>query len=137
MSPAGRSLALALFCGLLASSLCCRDYPRRGSEVLELDLKILKDAESVRTRQGERLGGYLAEYEENFQKQRIFISLEILKYAKGERLTVRGSIADDSVRISYGDQPAADIPVFYVRKAAPTESKLDIEKLVSGPEKKR
>lgn len=137
MSSAGRSVAAALTVSLLSCLLCCQEFPHRGSEIKEFEVKILKEAESVRTRQGERLAGYLAEYEEDFQARRIFLSLEILRYEKGERLTVKGSIAEDSVRLAYGGQPALEVPVVYVRKAGPAGTKADVDKLLSPPDKKR
>ena len=89
-------------------------------------MNVLTNAKSIRTRLGEVLAGYLAEYELNLQKHRIFISLEILKYRKGERLTVKGRFIDDSVRISYGDQINAEVPVVHILRAAPAspENKL-------------
>jgi hypothetical protein len=137
VSPAARIVAAALAVGLLSFLVCCQDYPHRGAEVKEFDIKILKEAESVRSRQGERLAGYLAEYEEYFQARRIFLSLEILKYEKGERLNVKGALSEDTVRISCGGQPAADVPVLFVRKAAPADVKTDVERLLTGPDKKR
>jgi hypothetical protein len=137
VSPAGRPVAAALTIGLLLVLLCCQDYPHRGLDIVELEVKILKDAELVRTRQGERLIGYLAEYQEDFQAHRAFLSLEIQRYEKGERLTVKGGLSRDTVPVSYGGQPALEVPVVYVRKAAPAGSKVDVEKLVAGPEKKR
>ena len=137
MSPAGRSVAAALSIGFLSCLLCCRDYPHGGAEVQEFEVKILSEAESVRTRLGERLTGYLAEYELDFAKHRVFLALEIHKYEKDERLTVKGVLAEDSVRIPYGDLPAADVPVLHVRKAAPVGPKTEVEKIISGTDKKR
>ncbi len=137
MSPTRRSIRFALACGLLASFIGCQDFSRRGGEDVEFEVKILKDAEAVRSRLGERLSGYLAEYEKDFQARKVFLSLEILKYEKGERLSVKGGLSEDTVSISYGGQLAADVPVLYVRKAGPAGTKADVDKLLAGPEKKR
>jgi len=94
--------------------------PRRGGgPSREFEVRILSDAVSVQTQRGERLGGYIAEYTLDFQKHRTFIALEILKYEKGERLAVKGSFIEDSVRMALGDQAEADFPVFRVRRAGP------------------
>jgi len=41
------------------------------------------------------------------------------------------------VRLSYGDQVHADVPVVHVLEARPTAVKADVEKLASESEKKR
>jgi hypothetical protein len=130
-------LMTALLCGLLLIFAACQDFPERGGDVRDFDVKILTEARAVRSRQGERLTGYLAEYESDFEKRPIFMSLEIVKYEKGERLTVKGILVDDSVRLLYGDQVNADIPVVHVLEARPVGVKAEVEKLVSGPEERR
>lgn len=138
MKPAGRALAAVLTAGVLMAFLHCSDTgPVRLTDEFAAEVRILKDAESVRTRQGERLAGYLAEYEEDFQPHRVFLSLEILRYEKGERLAVKGGLSRDTVSISYGGQSALEVPVVYVRKAGPAGTKADVDKLLNGPEKKR
>ena len=126
MSRARRIRLTAVLIGLLFPLVSCQPFPERKGPVEEFDMNVLTNAKSIRTRLGEVLAGYLAEYELNLQKHRIFISLEILKYRKGERLTVKGRFIDDSVRISYGDQINAEVPVVHILRAAPAspENKL-------------
>jgi hypothetical protein len=129
--PAGRALAAVLTAGVLMAFLRCSDTgPVRPTDEFAAEVKVLKDAESVRTRQGERLAGYLAEYQEDFQPRRVFLSMEILRYEKGERLTIKGDIGLDTARISYGGQPALEVPIVYVHKAGPAGPKTDVEKLI-------
>ncbi len=138
MRRPGRPLAAALTTGLVAVLLGCSDYaPRRAVDEFEAEVKILKDAESARSKQGERLAGYLAEYQEDFQARRIFLSMEILKYVKGERLAMKGLIGQDTVRVSYGDPPVLEVPIVYVVKAGPPGIKPEVEKLVPPRDKKR
>ena len=120
-----RTVALV---GLLFPLLSCDSYPERGSPVEDISVKVLTDAMPVRTRLGDRLAGYLAEYEAHFEPHRIFMSLDIQRYMKGEHLALKGSFTGDTVRLSYGDQREADFPVFHVLKAAPPEATLDLEK---------
>jgi hypothetical protein len=119
MSRARRICLTAVLFGFLFSLLNCQPFPERQGPVDEFAVSVLTNAKSIRTRLGEVLAGYLAEYELNLKKHRIFISLELPKYGKGERLTVRGRFVDDSVRISFGDQLNADVPVFHILRAAP------------------
>jgi hypothetical protein len=108
---------------MLASALItivnCQPFVQKGSSVQGIDVRILTDERAVRTRQGEYLGGYLAEYEQDFVRHKIFVTLEIHKYVKGNMLKVMGSFTGDSVRMSYGDQKDADFPVFVILKAEP------------------
>ncbi|MGZ7046311.1 MAG: hypothetical protein ACXVJK_08305 [Candidatus Aminicenantales bacterium] len=119
MSRSQRIHLAAVLFGFLLPLLGCQGLPHGGASVEGFEVKILTNGKSIRSRLGEVLAGYLAEYELNLQKHRVFISLEILKYGKGERLTVRGRFVDDSVRISYGDQMNAEVPVFRILRAAP------------------
>jgi hypothetical protein len=97
----------------------CQPLAERRGSVEGFEVNILTNGKSIRSRLGEVLTGYLAEYELNLQKHRIFISFELLRYGKGERLTVRGWFVDDSVRMSFGDQVNGEVPVFHVLRAAP------------------
>ncbi len=138
MNTRTKLLAAALSVVLVAVFFRCSDYQARpGLRDFEAEVKILKDAEPVRSRLGERLAGYLAEYEVDFEARRAFLSLEILKYEKGERLMVRGDIGKDTVRVSYGDPPVLEVPIVYVVKAGPPGIKPEVEKLVPPPDKKR
>ncbi|MGZ5452864.1 MAG: hypothetical protein ACXW2R_01445 [Candidatus Aminicenantales bacterium] len=80
-------------------------------------MKIISDAASVRTSQGEYVEGYLAEYDAEFQKQRMFMTLEIAHYLKGERLIVTGRFTEDSVRMPLRDQNQENVSVFEVERA--------------------
>lgn len=91
-------------------------------------VKIISDAEFVRTGQGEFVEGYLAEYDAEFQKQRMFMALEIAHYLKGERLIVTGRFAEDSVRMPLGDHYQERVSVFEVERA-----KLNIPKAPDIP----
>jgi hypothetical protein len=121
-------LAAVVF-GFLFPLLGCQGLPHGGASVEGFEFKILTDATSVRTRLGEYLEGYLAEYDSDLEKHRVFMALDIQKYVKGERLTVRGSFTEDSVRLSYGDQTDANFPVFHILRAEPSmvEKKMEQE----------
>lgn len=119
MSRAQRIRLAAVFVGSFFALLDCRPFPERKGPVEGFGISVLTSGKSIRSRLGEVLTGYLAEYELNSQKHRIFISLELLKYGKGERLIVRGRFIDDSVRVSNGDQGNAEVPVFHILRAAP------------------
>jgi hypothetical protein len=110
------ALLLSLFLPLFG----CQPRANRSGPVEDLNIRVLTDSMSVRTRGGERLDGYLAEYVSAYEKHRIFIALEILKYEKDERLTVMGSFGKDAVGLSFGDQPETEFPVFEIIKAEPT-----------------
>ena len=85
----------------------------------EHNVKIVSDAQFVRTRGGEHLDGYFAEYRVRFEKKRMFMAFDITRYDKGEWLTVTGRFANDHVQMPLGDGGAVDVPVFHVRRAAP------------------
>jgi hypothetical protein len=122
--------ATVLSCVLLILLSDCERLPQGRATVVELSVRILTDSLFVRSRHGEPLGGFLAEYELDFQTHRIFIALEIQKYEKGERLMVEGNFMDDSVRMPYADQINADFPVFHIQKAEPAPAKIDVEKVL-------
>ncbi len=128
MSRRRTILPPVLVCGLLSLLAGCGRPPERGIAVDEFDVRLLTDAVSVRSRLGEPLGGYLAQYELNFEMRRIFIALDILKYEKGESLMVKGTPTDDSVRMSYADQIDAEFRVIRVLKAEPPPLRTDIDK---------
>jgi hypothetical protein len=103
---------------LLLLSPACQPRPSVHASV-DLNVRILTDPMAVRTRSGDHLDGYLAEYISDYEKHRIFVSLEILRYVKDERLTVKARPTQDTVLTSFGDQPEAEYPVFEVIKAEP------------------
>lgn len=80
-------------------------------------VEIISDAAFVRTSQGEYVDGYLAEYDAEFQKQRMFMALEIAHYLKGERLIITGRFTGDSVRMPLRYQSEEKVPVFEAERA--------------------
>ena len=82
-------------------------------------MTIVSDAMFVRTAGGDYVDGYLADYESRFQKQRVFLVLELMPYAKGDRLDVSGETSGDSVFLPSGGGPLEKIAVFDVERAAP------------------
>ena len=130
MNCGKRILLVATLFGLLFPTVSCQPL-KEGVPVEEFEVNILTEAESVRTRLGDYLGGYLAEYELDFQKHRIFAAFEIQKYEKGERLRVIGRFTDDYVRMSYGDQINADFPVFRIQRAKPATLEKKVGQIVS------
>jgi len=132
MDRGEKALSTAVLIGFLCTLVSCEQFPVREAPVVEFEVKILTEATSVRTKLGDYVAGYLAEYNWDFQKDTIFMALEIQKYEKDERLAVRGSFADDFVSISYGGRVNASFRVFRVRKAAPTELDKTIEQILSA-----
>lgn len=82
-------------------------------------MTIVSDALFVRTAGGDYVDGYLADYESRFQKQRVFLVLELTPYAKGDRLDVSGETSGDSVVLPLGGGLLEKIAVFEVERAAP------------------
>jgi len=70
---------------------------------------------------GDFLEGYVAEETSNYRKRRFFVALEIPKYEKGEKLTVRGIFTEDLVRFSATDKPPSEYRVFVIETASPRE----------------
>jgi hypothetical protein len=128
-----KALPVVTLIGILLPLVHCQPPPYRSAPVESYKIRILTDAMSVRTRGGERLDGYLAEYVADFEKHRIFIALEIQKYVKDERLTVTGKSEKDAVRMSFGVQPETDFPVFEINKAEPTPVEKRPEEIKSAP----
>jgi hypothetical protein len=81
-------------------------------------MTIVSEAMFVRTAGGDYVDGYLADRESDFQKQRLFLVLELTPYARGDRLDVSGEDTGDSVIIPAAGVPMK-VPVFEVRRAAP------------------
>ena len=122
MSHVKKILLLAMLFGLLFPQVDCQPFFKKKAPAQDYKVKIISDAKFVRTRHGENLDGYLVEYELRFQKQWMFIVLEIQKYRKGDRLIVSGRFTDDYVRMSPDNQIDADISVFHVQRAEPVIS---------------
>ena len=108
-----------LIVGLIFFQIGCQQIFKPRAPVKVYKVKIISDAEFLRTRDGEYVDGYLAEYEAQFLKQWMFIVLEIEQYRKDERLIVTGRPTEDFVQMSFGKQVDAQVPVFYVDRAAP------------------
>ena len=118
-----RHLQRALLPGMIIGSLFlqigCQAGFKPGIPNQTYAVKLISDAEFVRTGHGNSVDGYLVEYESQFQKQWMFMVLEIQKYVKDERLVVTGRFTEDSVKMSYKDHIDAKVPVFLVGRAAP------------------
>jgi len=112
-------LLAGLLAGLAIGQAGCRSESRPWSPPDELKVKIISDAAFVRTEGGDYLDGYLAEYESEFQKRRMFMALELVRYDDGDRLIVTGRFNGDFVRWPSGDPAPAKVPVFEVEKAKP------------------
>jgi len=82
-------------------------------------MTIVSDAMFVQTAAGNYVDGYLADYESEFQRQRLFLVLELTPYGKGDRLDVSGETSGDSVFLPSGGGPLEKIAVFDVERAAP------------------
>ncbi len=105
--------------GSIFLQIGCQSGFKPGIPDQTYKVKVVSDAEFVRTRHGEYVDGYLAECESQFQKQWMFIALEIQKYMKDDRLIVSGRPTEDFVKISFKDLVDAEVPVFRVGRAEP------------------
>jgi hypothetical protein len=81
-------------------------------------MTVVSGAMFLRTVRGDYVDGYFADCESRFQKQRLFLALELTPYAKGDRLDVSGEQTDDSVMVAAAGV-ATKVPVFAVDRAAP------------------
>jgi hypothetical protein len=114
-----KALWLTLILGLAFVQAGCRSGLHPWVPPEDCKVKIISDAAFVRTSQGDYVDGYLAEYNTDFRKERMFMALEIPHYLKGDRLIATGRFTGDSVRMSFGDQKQEKVPVFLVERAAP------------------
>lgn len=119
MRRARRVLLPSLLLGLMFIQAGCRSESHPWIPPQSLKATIASDPTFVRTSQGDYVDGYLAHYESDFQKQQMFMVVEIPHYLKGERLIVTGRFVDDSVRISCGGQSLQAVRVFLVERAKP------------------
>lgn len=120
MTAAGKFLPTTAVLGLiLLPSAGCRSDWNTSLPRIDLDVRICSEALTVRTQLGDYLSGYLAEDASGIRTRVIFIALELTKYEKNERLTLRGNFIDDSVRLPDGDRYPVLYRVFIVRKASP------------------
>lgn len=118
MNRAARILLPGLLVALALQAGCRSDVhpwvPPQGFKVT-----VASDPVFVRTVRGDYLDGYLADYESEFKKQRMFLAVEIPHYARGDRLIVQGRFIDDDVRSSFGGRAADNVRVFVVEEAEP------------------
>jgi hypothetical protein len=82
-------------------------------------MTIRSDAMFVRTARGDYVDGYLADCESRFQKQKLFLALQLTPFVKGDRLDVLGETTGDSVLLPLGGGPLEKVPVFEVERAGP------------------
>jgi hypothetical protein len=111
--PAGLLAAQAI---LLAG---CGSAHRPWIPSEEHNVTLVSDPLFVRTSEGDYLDGYLAEYESEFRKMRMFMTVEITGYAKGERLITSGKPLRATVRIEVDGRTYDQVPVFAVDRASP------------------
>lgn len=83
-------------------------------------MTVVSDAMFVRTAAGDYVDGYLADFESSFQRQRLFLVLELTPYAKGDRLDVSGEATGDVVLLPSGGGALEKVPVFEVERAGPS-----------------
>jgi hypothetical protein len=85
----------------------------------EHNVTLVSDPLFVRTTEGGYVDGYLAEYESEFQKKRMFMALEIPRYARGDRLIMSGTPLRATVRIELGGRTYDQVTVYLVDRASP------------------
>jgi len=119
MNRVPKTLWPALLLGLAFALSGCESGSWTWVPPEEDKVTIISDAVFVRTGQGDFVDGYLAEGHQDFQKQRMFLVLEIPHYLKGDRLIVTGRRTGDSVQMSLGAEKKEMIPVFQVEQARP------------------
>ena len=112
-------LPAGLFLGLALVQTGCRSEGRSWAPPQDHKVAIVSDAAFVRTSGGDYVDGYLADYESDFEKQRMFMVLEIPHYVKGERLIITGRFTDATVRMPFGGQAPEKVRVFEVERAKP------------------
>lgn len=108
-----------LLVGLAVVQAGCQSEGRPWVAPEEHRVRLVSDAEFIRTSQGDYVDGYLAEYESEFQVHRMFISMELLPYAKEDRLLVSVRRTGDFVRMPSEGPGQGRVPVFEVEKAQP------------------
>jgi len=112
-------LLLGLAFGSALGQAGCQSDGRPWVPPEEHKVKVVSEAAFARTSGGDYIDGYLAEYESEFQKRRMFMALEIVRYVNGDRLLVTGRFSGDFVRMASGDPALDKVPVFEVEKARP------------------
>jgi len=114
-----KTLWPTLLLGLAFVQAGCRSGLHPWVPPEECKVTIVSDAAFVRTGQGDHVDGYLAEYNTDFRKERMFMVLEITHYLKGDRLILNGRFTGDSVRMPFRDKKQEKVPVFLVERAKP------------------
>lgn len=112
-------LLASFLLGLALVQAGCRSDTRPWVPPQEYNATVVSDTAFVRTGRGDYVDGYLAEYELEFQKQRMFIALKLPRYLKGDRLIVAGRFTGDNVLMPIGGPDPEKVPVFEVEKAEP------------------
>jgi hypothetical protein len=111
--PAGLLAAQAI---LLAG---CGSAHRPWVPPEEHNVTLVSDPLFVRTSEGDYIDGYLAEYESEFKKKRMFAAIDIPRYVKGDRLIMFGTPTQAAVRIDIGGKVYDKVPVYVVDRASP------------------
>jgi hypothetical protein len=109
-------------CMALLVAVRCQQVPGRREPIREFHVRLLSEAESLRTSSGDGVAGYVAEYTLDFERHLMFTALELQKYEKGERLAVKGVFKGDTVRVSTGEEGDTELPVFVIFRAQPDTS---------------
>lgn len=112
-------LLAGLLAGLAIAQAGCGSGGRPWIPSEAHKVKVVSEAAFARTAGGDYVDGYFAEYESEFQKRRMFMALEIVRYVNGDRLLVTGRFSGDFVRMASGDPALDKVPVFEVEKARP------------------
>jgi hypothetical protein len=112
-------LLAGLAFGLALGQAGCQSDARPWVPPQDHPVTLVSEAAFVRTGRGDFVDGYLADYESEFQKRRMFLVLEIARYPKGDRLVVTGQFTGDRVRLAFGGRPPEEVPVFEVERARP------------------
>lgn len=114
-----RTLLVGQLIGLALLLADCKSTFRTWVPPETHNITITSDALFVRTSEGDYVDGYLAEYETEFRKERMFIFLELPHYIKGDRLILSGRPAKATVQIELGGRTYEGVPVYIVERASP------------------
>lgn len=114
------ALEAGLLLGLALAQAGCQSDGRSWIPPDEHKVTIASEALFLRTQRGDYVDGYLASFESGFQRQRMFMTLELMPYLKGDRLVVTGRFAGDTVRVSFEGRPWEEVRVFKVERAKPS-----------------
>jgi hypothetical protein len=114
-----RILLAGQLVGLALLLVGCKSSFRSWVPPERYKITIASDALFIRTSQGDYVDGYLAEYESEFRKERMFVVLELPHYVRGERLIISARPSEATIRIELGGQTYEGVPVFVVERASP------------------